>query len=247
MKIVLTPDWFLGKDVLINSFSFIVLFIFSFLCFRNYKINKSKKFLYLGGGFALIALAQLAMISTKLILYYDTTVTQTVGQMIITHNIVSSVDIFYHLGFFFYRLFILAGFYIIYKFPIQKKYWEDFFLVLFFITIISILSKDFFLLFNLTSLVLLVLITKHYYLIYEKNRSGNTLMLVFAFSLLALSNAIYVFSKIEALYVMANIIELIGYITLLILIVRILNGKKKESDGHNLRHIENHPRKKRQD
>ncbi len=246
MKIVLTPDWFLGNDVLVEAFSFIVLFIFSFLCYKNYKLNKSKKFLYLGMGFSLIAIAQLATIMTKLVLYYDTSFTQTVGQFVVTYNILKSVDIFYYAGFFFHRLFTLLGFYIIYKLPIERKNFKDFLLVLFFIGVISLLSKDVFYLFHLTSLVLLMLITRNYYQVYKKNKSSNTLILLSAFTLLSLSRIIFIASKLDSMYVIANVIELVSYITLLILIIRILkHGTKKKQDEYHFRYTRNNPRKRR--
>ena len=71
VKIVFTPDWFLGKDVLIDFFSFLVLFTFFILAVKTYKLNKNRRFLYLGWGFGLIGLAQLAAVITKLVLYYD--------------------------------------------------------------------------------------------------------------------------------------------------------------------------------
>ena len=109
VKIVLTPDWFLGADVFIEFFSFIVLLIFSILSVRTYKLNKNRSFLYLGWGFGLIALAQLAALITKLVLYYDIGPTQAIGQAIITSQLLSSVDIFYYAGFFFQRFLTLAG------------------------------------------------------------------------------------------------------------------------------------------
>jgi hypothetical protein len=229
MKIVLTPDWFLGKDVLIEFFSFTVLFILAFLCYKNYKLDKNRKFKYLGIGFGLIALAQLATIATKIVLYYDFSFTRTIGQAIVTQHVVQSIDALYYTGFFLHRFFTLIGLYIIYKLPLKREDWENFFLALFFITIIAILSKDMIYLFHLTALLLLILITKNYYLVYEKNESQNTQILIFAFSTLAFSHVIYVFSQLSSLFVVANIIELISYITLLTLVIRILHdGKKKK-------------------
>lgn len=229
MKIVFTPDWFLGQDVLIEIFSLMILFLFFFFSIKNYKLSKNKKVLYLGIGFLLIAVAELSTIITKLVLYYDTSITQTIGQMIITHKVVKSVDIFYHAGFFFHRLLTLAGFYIIYRLPIEKKSREDFFLALYFIILLAVFSTGRNYLFHITALMLLILITKNYYVVYKKNKSVNTKILILAFGMLALSNTIFILSKLGALYVAANTIELISYIILLILIVKILkHGKKKK-------------------
>lgn len=246
MRIVPTPDWFLGKDVIIEGFSFIVLFIFSFLAIRNYKLNKNRNFLYLGVGFALIALAQLATIMTKLVLYYDIGPSQAIGAAIITSQLVSSVDIFYFTGFFFHRLLTLSGLYIIYRLPRQKKSIGDYALILYFILISALISREVFYLFHLTALVLLILISSNYYGIYKKNKFRNTKILIIAFSILALSQLIFILSNVEIMFVLGNIVELISYTILLILIVRILKyGKKKKQDGHNIRHVGNHKWKRR--
>jgi len=248
MKFVFTPDWFLGKDVLIESFSFIVLLVFFILCIRNYKLNKNKKTLYLGVGFGLIALAQLAVIVTKFVLYYDFSFTQSIGQAIIEYNILKSVDIFYKIGFFFHRLLTLAGLYIIYRLPIKRKSPGDLLLALYFIVISAMFSSQLNYLFHSTALILLVLITNNYYTIYKKNRFLNTKILVIVFGLLGLSQLMFILSKMEAVYVAGNIIELISYTIMLLLITRILKyGKKKKPDGHNFRHVKYRPGKGRRD
>src|SRR3989338_2545401 len=131
MRFIFTPDWFLNGDVLIDPLSFIVLFVFFALCLTAYKLNKKKNFLYLGAGFFLIAIAQLVVILTKLILYYDTPLTQTVGHIIVTYEIVSSVDIFYFIGFFMHKMLTLSGLYMIYRLPVIKKTSKELFLALF--------------------------------------------------------------------------------------------------------------------
>jgi len=240
MKIVLTPDWFLGKDVLIEIFSFIVLFAFFLLCLRYYKLNKKKNILYLGLGFLLISAAQIAIILTKLVLYYDTTLTQQIGQMVITYSIVRSVDLFYYLGFFFQRILTLLGFYIIYRLPVKRKARGDFFLVLYFIFLSTVLnlviyyspndlgliSESFF---HITALIILALIIRNYLIVYSKNKLLNTKILIIAFSILALGHAISLFSKSSTMFVIANLIELLSYMILLLLIIRILRGEYRNT------------------
>lgn len=246
MKIVLTPDWFMGKDVLIDFFSFVILLIVFFLCIKNYKLDKNKKLLYLGIGFALVGLAQLATIFTKLVLYYDTLFTRTIGNLIVTYNMVGTVDIFYYLGFFFFRFFTLAGLYVIYKLPLEKEKKTDFLLAIFFIIIISILSQNMNYLFRLTEFVLLAIIIRNYYFVYKKNKSKSTLILLLAFSILALSNLIYLSAWSDVVYVIANLMELVSYLTLLILIIKILKyGKEKKSNGHHLGYFGNNSAKGR--
>ncbi len=247
MRFVFTPDWFLGKDMFVEAFSFIILLIFAILAIRYFKLNKNRNFLYLGTGFGLIALAQLATIFTKLVLYYDFGPSQQIGQALVaTYHVVSSVDIFYYVGFFFHRLLTLAGLYVIYRLPRKNKSSGDIFFAIYLILISALLFKSVYYLFHLTALVLLVMIVRNYWNIYKKSKYQNTFVLIAAFSILALSQLIYLLSSIELMFVVANIVELISYLILLILIIRILqHGKKKNAYGHNIRYAGNNQRKRR--
>jgi len=226
MKLVFTPDWFLGFDVGIELFSFIILSLLLFYTIRTYKLTKNKKALYLGIGFFLVALAELASILTKSILYYDTTITRQVGQMIITYHVVKSVDFLYEAGFFFEKLLTLFGFYIIYRFPLKKVATSDLVLTSLFIVISAFLGQFFYFVFHIITLVLLVLITTNFLKIYDKNKLKNTLILIWGFSLLTLSHIIFAFSKVKSAYVIAEIIQLISYLAFLIVIIMIA---KKEN------------------
>ena len=97
VKIVLTPEWFVGKDIMIELFSLIVLIIFVALAYKYYRVNRNRKILYLGVGFGLIALAQPATILTKLPLYYDFAPARQLGEAIVTSQLANSVDFFYYI------------------------------------------------------------------------------------------------------------------------------------------------------
>lgn len=233
MKIVFTPDWFLNNDVLIGVVSFMVLFLFFLFATKSYMINKKKTILYLGFGFLLIALGELSTILTKLVLYYEVGIVQEIGRTVITSQIVNTVDIFYYVGFFFNRFLTLLGLYLIYMIPSNRKLSIDFFFKIYLIFIVALLSHSLYYFYYLTALILLVLIINNYYKVYKKEKIINTKILIVAFSLLAISQAIFLFSKLNYLYVTAQSIQLASYIILFILIVKILkNGKKTKQDGH---------------
>jgi len=247
VKIVPTPEWFIGKDVIIEVFSLIVLIIFTVIAYRYYKLNKNRNVLYLGSGFGLIAIAQLAIILTKLVLYYDIGPSQQIGHAIITSQLVNSVDFFYYAGFFFHRFLTLLGLYILYRLPRERKSIGDYVIVIYFILISSFLSKEIFYLFHLTALLILILIVEKYSLLYGKNRFFNTKILMMAFGLLALSQLIFVLSTIEILFVLGNVVELISYTIFLALIIRIWKyGKEKKPYGNNIRYAGNSSGKRRQ-
>jgi hypothetical protein len=229
MKIVFTPNWFLGSDVLIEGFSFLILLAFFILAYGSYKLDKKKSSKYLSIGFLLIAIAEVSTILTKLVLYYDTTFTHTIGQMIITYHVFNSVDILYYVGFFLNKLFTLLGFYLIYRNPLEKKKSVDAMLALYIIFVSALFSTGIYYLFHLTALLLLVLIINNYYQIYKKNNSDNTGILIVAFALLAFSQMIFIVSTLNMFYVMGQVIQLVSYLILLLLIIRILkHGRQKK-------------------
>ncbi len=134
---------------------------------------------------------------------------------------------------------ILFGLYTIYKIP-NKIFEKEFLLISYFIIVITLFSRDATHLFHLTALVILLLIIKKYYDVYKKNGDNGTMILLYAFSGLAISNAIFIFAKLMSfVYITASAIMLVSYITLLVLIIRILeygknNGKKKKQNGYNI-------------
>jgi len=232
MKLVFTPDWFSGFDIGIEVFSFIVLSFFLYYSIRSYKATKNKKALYLGIGFFLIALGEIATILTKLILFYDTTFTREIGQMVITYQITKSVDIFYKIGFFFHKLLTLFGLYIIYRFPLKKILTKDMILTGTFIIVSAVLSQFFFFVFHIITIVLLILITQNFNNIYTKNKLQTTKILVIAFTVLTTSHIIFALSNIKTLYVAAQIMQLTSYLIMLSVIIGInkkQNAKSRKS------------------
>src|SRR3989344_2331245 len=223
---ILIPSWFKGSEIFIDFFSFIVLSIFFILSLKYYKLCKKKNFLYLGIGFLLIAVAQLASIFTKFVLYYDTSFTQNIGQMVITYRVVKSVDIFYYAGFFFQKLLTLLGFYLIYRLPLKKKFSGDFMLALYFIILSALVSITSTYFFHITVLILLIFITINYYNVYRENKNINTKILIFGFIILIIGEILFSVTNPQSIaFIFANIIELIGYSVLLVLIIRILYCK----------------------
>ncbi|MGA2130264.1 MAG: hypothetical protein ABSG05_01455 [Candidatus Pacearchaeota archaeon] len=247
VKIALTPDWFLGKDLIIDIFSFVVLALFTFFAYKYYKMSKNKGTANLGKGFGFIALAELADIATKLVLFYHVGPSRAIGEALITNNIISSVDIFYYAGFFFFRFFMLLGLYFIYRLPKnQKRSLEDYILMFYFILISAFIGQEFFYIFHITAFLLLVLIIESYIKIYKENKFLNTKILIIGFSILALSQMLFIFSNIALFYAIADVVELISYIIFLGLIIRIWkHGKEKKSNGNNIRHAGNSARKRR--
>ncbi len=237
MDIILPPDWFLNVDILISGISFFIILLFSLLCRKNYLVNKDKKFLNLGAGFGLVALAQLIITAAKTVVYYNLISIQVEGT--IPSNIITIISVASSVGLFLYRAATLFGLYVVYKTP-RKVIERDSLLIMYLVIIITVLSEGAVHLFHITALVILALMIAKYYEVYKKNRSGGTFILMLAFAELAISNIIFIFAnQTSMVYVTASLIELASYITLLALIIMILEhgkkySKKKKQNGYNL-------------
>jgi len=68
---------------------------------------------------------------------------------------------------------------------------------------------------------------------YLKDKVKNTRIVVFAFSMLAVAQFIFLFSQLRELYAVGQVIQLASYITLLILIAKIIKDGQKEKPSGN--------------
>ena len=159
---------------------------------------------------------------------------QEIGKIIVNTSVISSVDVFYYVGFGFNRLLTLLGLYVIYKLPLPGRVSGELFLNMYLIILVAILSHSFDYIYNLTALILLVFIINKYVKVYKKDKLVNTKILLSAFILLAVSQIIFIFSRLNSVYVTAQSLQLVSYIILLALIIKILkNGKKKKQGRDN--------------
>ncbi|MEK6820346.1 MAG: hypothetical protein AABX71_01425 [Nanoarchaeota archaeon] len=229
LRLILSPEWFLGADIIIDFFSFLVLLTFAIISAKYYSLSKNKKLLYLGLSFFLVGLGELSKIIMNIGLYYDFTIAYNVGRMIITSHVVESIDAVYYIGFFLHRFLIMLGFYFLYYTTKKNKSKSEHLLVLYFIAISAIFTNDMQYLFNITVTIFLVFIFVNYLKIYRKTRAENTKTLATGFFLLLISYIVMSFSRIDSnIYITANLLQLASYIVFLYIIIKIYkHGKKK--------------------
>jgi tryptophan-rich sensory protein len=83
----------------------------------------------------------------------------------------------------------------------------------------------------MAALILILAITAKQYEMYKINNNKNTKKLFTAFSVLAISHILFMFVAHSEAYVAAEIVQLIGYLILLIaLIYTLKHGKKEKQD-----------------
>jgi hypothetical protein len=229
IQLVYSPKWFYGKDIIIDIVSIFVLSLIAFFSIEYYKINKrNKNYLFLATSFILIALSFLFKIITNFTLYYHILETRQVGFVKFTYNVIKSSDILFFAGFLMYRILMLLGLYVLYSIYLKQNR-TNILLITYLILISIYFSNSAYHIFHLTSLIFLVIITVQYFKNYKKSKSETNKWLVYSFSVITLSQIVFVFIMIHTiLYVIAELMQLIGYLGLLITLIKVLkNGKKK--------------------
>jgi hypothetical protein len=229
-ELVYSPAWFYGKDMIIDACSILVLFLIGFFSLRFYKINPAKKtYLWLGLSFFMISLSFIFKIFTNLRIYYDVDVARRIGDMMYSYELVKYTDILFYIGTLAHRILMLLGLYSLYSIYHEHSKSEAMFTA-YLLVIIAIFTHSDYYIFHFTSLVLVALISWKYLQNYRKNKSQPSKLLAVSFGVLTLSHIMFCFVLLsQLLYVVAELVQLVGYIFLLITFIRVLkDGKKKK-------------------
>ena len=231
VQVVFSPKWFWGKDIFIDAIALLVLLSIAIFATRYYRIKKSRNYLYLALSFYLIALSFFSKILINFTIYYQVLHTQIVGSIEYTQVILKSSEILAASGLFLYRLFTLLGFFVLYSIY-EKQSKANVILMIYFIVISIFFSKEEYYVFYLTSFILLGVISNRYYQNYRKNKKKTSGMLAASFSVIALSQLFFMFVNFtKHFYVAGEVIQLIGYIILLVAFVTVLKHGREKNKG----------------
>jgi hypothetical protein len=228
IELAYTPVWFHGKDMAIDVMSALVVSLLALFTFRYYRLSRSRSYVFLSAGFALIALAFFAKVLTNFTLYYTETETTRFGDLLLTYTQVQSSNLLLVAGFFLYKLFALLGVYLLYYVYQQRQSATTELLIAYLIVVSALFSAFAYPLFHLTALLLLFLVVKTYLSRYRVSGNRLTLMLAASFSVIASSQLLFLLVAVGWwFYVFAEVVQLLGYLLLLVTFSGVLiRGKK---------------------
>src|SRR3989344_783524 len=219
-----------GKDIFFDIVGVVVLTIIGIFTLKFYKINPSnKKHLYFSVAFFLIAGGFLFNILTNFTIYYTAMEVRDLGLFKISYHVLKESDILFDIGFFFYRVLMLLGLYVLFSLYNKKSDTSTNILIVFLILVLSYFTSSAGYIFHLAVLLLLGVITWRYYQNYKKCKECTAKYLVISFAIITISHFLFV------LYVMhpafeeyGEIMQLIGYLGLAITFISVKKyGKKK--------------------
>ena len=227
---VFSPRWFYGFDSIIELIAVIVSVLLVYYSYRCFKLTKENKYLYFSTAFLSLTFAFIAKIIGTLAIYRPAITRSAIGSTI--HQAFTGLTPYYinALAFIVYTFFTLLGFMILFLI-ISRLSWKNqrvIALLVYFVFLATWISIIHYQLFYLTSFVLLLLITYSYYKNFKEIRSEKAKFVVIAFGVLLVSQAFFIFviySRI--IYVMAELIQLLGFVYLLIPFILIFKKRPK--------------------
>ncbi len=225
LRLFFTPEWFNGWDVVFNIVGLVIALMIAAYSWRVYRLHKENKYAYFSLVFILVAISLAINSFTNSVLYFTPlrdvvadTLKPAVGPSL------KFADIFYRVAFF-VQMAAMLGAWLLMFFVSQKsrarlnKFFEvsQIALFVYLILLISVVSNFKYVVFYLTSLVLLGLIVLNYYKNYlNTRRNKNAWLVMVAFLLIFFANIFFLFVFIfQAFYVMGQLLLLFGFLILL--------------------------------
>ena len=215
------PTWFWGYDIIFSVVSILTTLLIMFLSFKAYKMTKDSKYKFFSLAFLFISLAHLAFS------FFNAVIIFHLSNRL--YNILQSFDI----GFFIY-LFLTLLAYIILIIIVYKIDDNRIIALLLSLTLLFVLfANQHILKFHIISLVLLAFLALQFYSNFKEKANKNAKLVFISFYLLLTSEVFFLVNLYtnEYLYVVAQLIQLIGYLVLFYMFMRVLTygNEKREA------------------
>ncbi|MBT4114723.1 hypothetical protein HOD83_01310 [Candidatus Woesearchaeota archaeon] len=200
-----------------------VLTLISLHSYSIFRLIKEAKYKWFSYSFAVIALAFVGRIAMNLVIYTTHVRKVVSGAVIATFKHVSASDILWHYGLFTYRSFMLIGLIGIFLIITESKEKKSWILMLYLAILTAFTSMQVPYVFSLTAAVLMGLIFAKFYQNFVNRPKKSAWGVAMAFFFIFASQVTFIFASFNySLYVAGQVIQLLGYLMLLAVYIRIL-------------------------
>ena len=214
----------------INFFILLVSALISYQSYRNHHFLKIKSFKYFSWAFLSITLGYLFKILSSFTIVHKVVLELSEFSVTFFTNLDFFQDI-HVLSLIFHKFFILLGFLILFLTLIKSNKRSEVFLTIYLTLMLLFLSIYIDVIFSLSLVVILVLLTSHFYKNQKKNKSRSSKLVFIAFSLITLGSIIQIHcSYYNPAHIWGEIFILGGFLVLLTNHINIKNGKKKNKN-----------------
>jgi hypothetical protein len=209
--IFMSPDWFLGYDVIFELFFFLISLVIALYALKVYRNTNQKLAQYFGYGFLLTAAAYFIQSISNYMVYskLNTQICQIAN--------LSSVSVVDAIGTYAYMLLMIFGLVVLLFVSLKSDKKRTLWILLSASVIAIMLSKNPMYTFYLLSSIYLAFIAWHFVENYLKNKQAITLTVALAFIFLWFGTFHFLISVDHAtFYVIGHILGLFAYIMILI-------------------------------
>jgi len=226
---VYSPPGFYGKDITIDVISAVVLLIIGIFAFRNFLLDKkNKRHLILSAAFVLLGGSFIVKTLANIISHSPALHTQNLTISLLGVQILRPYTVIPAFGFLLYSLLTLFGFYILYALTSKDELSMNYVIIAYFILISTYFTRFNYHLLYLTAFLFVLATTRRYFLAYKKNKYKNTLLLGISFAVITLSQFMFMLTgQSYLLYIIAELVQLIGYLFLLYTFILVLRNARK--------------------
>ncbi len=227
LNVDFTPGWFSGADIIIDIVSVVVLTLLAIIAFQYYRCsNKKVEYLWFSVATAFLSVGFLAKIFTNFTLYQHVWATKQVGIHVFLYHGVRASESFIFATNLIYHILTLLGLYTLFSLYYKKQHLASVILTVFLLFVTVYFTHSAYYVFHLTSLLILLFILIHYYQTAQKDQLGK--MIFRSFCIIALSQLLFIFLSFNnLLYPIAEVVQLIGYLLLLISIIMVRSYGRK--------------------
>ncbi|HHE36333.1 MAG TPA: hypothetical protein ENL16_00785 [Candidatus Woesearchaeota archaeon] len=230
LDFVYSPPWFYGKDIAIDILSAIVVLLIGVFSFKNFLLDKkNKRHFFLSCAFILLGLSFITKIVVNILTHTQGWLSKQFWLSILGTEIIKPYGFLSAIGFLLYALLTLFGFYILYVLSSKDELSMNYVIIAYFILVSTYFTRFTYFIIYITAFIFLFAITRRYFLCYNETKYKNTLCLGISFGVITLSQFVFIFtSSNHAIYVLAELIQLVGYLFLLYTFVMVLRNAKKK-------------------
>jgi hypothetical protein len=219
------PGWFYGIENIFNVFSIIVCLLLFFFCWKIYKLTLNNNYKVFSYSFLLFALSFIIQVATHFAMYMAFRNIRPFEGIATLTSAVSVVHIgqLYVHGYFWMMLTFLLGLLFLLVITLRVVQRRVLALLSFFVLLATAYASNTHFVFHLTAAFMILVVLFFFCENCVKKKTLSAKLVAIAFGALFLSQIAFVFeASIIYLYTIGNLLQLLGFIALLVNYIKIL-------------------------
>ncbi|MBS3170611.1 hypothetical protein J4223_02430 [Candidatus Woesearchaeota archaeon] len=211
------PYWFMSLDSLFNLVYVLITLLIGGLSYKAYKLTEERKYKYFAVAFGLMSIA--------FFVYFTSTILLTTH---ISSNVTSILTGFDY-AFLVYVFFTMMAYALLFITTLKIEDHKIRTLILTLMFTLTVVAYQYYLKFHIAMFAVLFLLTYNFYDNYLEKKNFNAKLVFISFFLLTCAQLFYLAEIYNGLfYVVAVIMQLVGFLVLFYMLLRILNNGREK-------------------